>query len=91
MSTTMPSAGTSTALYMAQKKSMLLGFVLTFFLGPLGMLYSTVIGATVIFFLTALAILLTGGIGLLVVWPVSLVWTVFAIKRKNTRLAAGLA
>lgn len=70
-------------------KSMGLGLVLTFFFGPLGMLYSTVVGSLIMMVITGLVFLLTFGLGVLVTWPICMVWTYIAIKKHNQRLIAG--
>jgi hypothetical protein len=87
---TVSTQANATALYLAKKKSVFLAVALTFFFGPFGMLYSTLLGSFVIFFLTGLAFLLTGGLGLILVWPLSMFWAGFAADRRNKRLAANL-
>jgi hypothetical protein len=65
-----------TVVVLAPQKSVGLAFLLTFFFGPLGMLYSTVSGALVM--LAGLVIgtvfigIVTFGLGLILYWP--LVW-----------------
>jgi hypothetical protein len=87
---TVSTHGNATALYLAKKKSVFIAVTLTFFFGPLGMLYSTILGAFVVFLLTMLAIFLTAGIGLIIVWPLSMFWAGFAVDRRNKRLAASI-
>lgn len=70
-------------------KSMGVGLTLTFFFGPLGMLYSTVVGALVMMVITGVIFLLTFGLGILVTWPICMVWTYIAIKNHNQKLIAG--
>ncbi|MGZ5428753.1 MAG: hypothetical protein ACXW5U_06530 [Thermoanaerobaculia bacterium] len=71
-------------------KSVGIAIVLTFFFGPLGMLYSTIAGALTMFVLNVLAIFLTAGLGLLVTWPIGIVWAAVAASSHNKRLLAGV-
>ena len=68
--------GTTNVVVMAPQKSVGVAFVLTWFFGPLGMLYSTVSGALImlgVLFIGSFFIgLVTFGLGLIVLWP--LVW-----------------
>lgn len=55
-------------------KSVLLAFVLTFFFGPFGVLYSTVVGGIVMLFLCLIIGTLTIGFGLVLLWPICIIW-----------------
>ena len=66
-------------------KSAGIAFLLTFFFGPIGMLYSTVTGAIVMFLANLAALLLTAGLGLFVTWPIGIVWAVVAAQRSARR------
>jgi hypothetical protein len=72
-------------------KSVGLAIVLTFFFGPIGMLYSTIAGAAVMFVINIAALLLTAGIGLIVTWPIGIVWSTLAAMSHNKRTLAGTA
>jgi len=74
----------------AGPKSAALAFVLTFFFGPLGMLYSTITGALVMFLANLVLVPLTFGLILPVLWPIQLVWAVVACNNAN-RAAGGNA
>jgi hypothetical protein len=71
-----PPYGNTTVVVLSPRKSVGVAFLLTFFFGPLGMMYSTVSGALVMlgvmliggFFIA----LVTFGLGLVLFWP--LVW-----------------
>lgn len=67
------------------QKSLLLSALLTFFLGPLGMIYTTVFGTLVMAVVATVVGLLTLGHGLPVVWPICLIWGVWAGHRYNER------
>ena len=60
------------------KKSALVAFLLTFFFGPLGMFYSTVVGAIVMIIVSLVVGVLTLGLGLAVTWPICIVWACVA-------------
>ncbi|WP_052466462.1 hypothetical protein [Mobilicoccus massiliensis] len=69
----------------APRKSLLLSAILTFFLGPLGMIYTTFLGTIVMTGLTLVVAVLTLGHGLPVVWPLCMIWGVWAGHRTNER------
>jgi hypothetical protein len=71
-----------------QPKSAALAFVLTFFFGPFGMLYSTVAGGLIMLVVELILVPLTFGLALIILWPVQLVWAVVAASNAN-RQAAG--
>jgi hypothetical protein len=68
---------------MAQRKSTILALVLCIFLGPFGMLYSTVIGAIIMGILYIVVGLLTAGIGIAVLHPIAVIWGVWAAHNSN--------
>lgn len=55
-------------------KSVLLAFVLTFFFGPFGMLYSTIVGGIIMLFVCFFLGAITLGFGLVLLWPVCIIW-----------------
>ena len=66
---------------MAQQKSVILSLVLTFFFGPFGMLYSTVIGGIVMLVLYLAIGIPTLGWGLTVLHPIAMIWGAVAASR----------
>jgi hypothetical protein len=70
----------------ASTKSVALSLVLTFFFGPLGMLYSTIWGALAMIVLSVPAFFLTFGHGAFLIWPISMIWGAWAAHRSNQRL-----
>jgi len=70
----------------ARTKSVALSLVLTFFLGPLGMLYSTIFGAMVMIAASIPLFILTLGHAGFLIWPVSMIWGAWAAHRYNQRL-----
>ncbi len=68
---------------MAQRKSTILALILCIFLGPFGMLYSTVIGAVVMGILYIVVGLITAGIGIAVLHPIAVIWGVWAAHSSN--------
>ena len=97
MSSTPPSALPQEAavrtVVVVSKKSVGVAILLTFFFGPLGMLYATVLGAVVMFVINLLAFFLTAGLGLLLSWPIGIIWSVVAVRSANSAsiIAAGRA
>ena len=65
------------------QKSIGLAILLTLFLGPLGMLYSTVAGGIIMFFVNLLMLFFTAGLGLILTWPLSIVWAAIAARGNN--------
>ena len=66
---------------MAKRKSVLLSLVLTFFLGPFGMLYSTITGAVVMLVLYIGLGIVTFGWALAVLHPIAMIWAAIAADR----------
>jgi hypothetical protein len=73
-------------IVVARTKSVALSLVLTFFLGPLGMLYSTIWGAVVMIVCAVPFIILTLGHGAFLIWPISMIWGAWAAHSYNQRL-----
>jgi hypothetical protein len=70
----------------ARTKSVALSLVLTFFFGPLGMLYSTILGALVMIVLSVPLFIFTFGHGAFLIWPISMIWGAWAAHSYNQRL-----
>ena len=66
-------------------KEELLSALLTFFLGPLGMIYTTIFGFLVMAVIVTLVAIVTLGQGLPVVWPLCMIWGVWSGHRYNER------
>lgn len=67
-------------------KSIGVSLVLTFFFGPLGMLYSTVLGFVIMLLVNLVVLPLTLGIGAVVTWPACMVWGALAASNHNARI-----
>ncbi|RRA48421.1 hypothetical protein [Acidipila sp. EB88] len=70
---------------MQGRKSVILALVLTSFLGPFGMLYSTIIGAVVMGVLYITLGILTAGIALFVLHPMCIIWGCWSAHQENLR------
>ncbi|MFC6591845.1 hypothetical protein ACFP81_07365 [Deinococcus lacus] len=70
------------------EKNLVLGLILTFLFGPLGMLYATIVGALVMLVLGGIVGFLTAGLGLILIWPLQMFWTWSAISSHNRQLRA---
>lgn len=75
--------GAPSVVVLAPPKSVMTALVLTFFFGPLGMFYSTVVGAIVMIIAAIVIGALTLGMGLFLIWPVSMVWGALAASNAN--------
>lgn len=70
-------------------KSVGVALLLTFFLGPLGMFYSTTVGAIVMLIISLIVGILTFGIGLLLTQPICMIWGAVAASQHNRELLSG--
>ncbi|MGI4755993.1 MAG: hypothetical protein ACRYGF_04000 [Janthinobacterium lividum] len=68
---------------MANRKSVLLSLVLTFFFGPFGMLYSTIPGALIMLVLYVALGIPTFGWAIAALHPIAMIWGAFAAHRAN--------
>jgi hypothetical protein len=68
-------------------KSVVVSILLTFFFGPLGMFYSTVLGAVIMLVLYVLIGIVTLGLGLIVLHPIAIIWGAIAVSNYNKKLA----
>jgi hypothetical protein len=68
---------------MAQRKSVVLSLVLTLFLGPFGMLYTTFFGAVVMLVLYIALGIPTLGWALTGLHPIAMIWGAWAADRAN--------
>jgi len=70
------------------QKSAGVAFLLSFFFGPLGMLYATVPGALIMMVVTPIVAILTVGLGLFVTQPICIIWAVLAVNSMNKKTSA---
>ena len=70
-------------LILSETKSAAMAAALGFFLGPLGLLYSTLFGAIVMLILNILVAAVTLGMGLVLTWPICAVWGFVAALSHN--------
>ncbi|MDY3326949.1 hypothetical protein PG299_03845 [Riemerella anatipestifer] len=70
----------------APTKSVGISLLLTFFFGPLGMLYSTVVGALVMLLVSGVAVFLTLGISIFFTQPICMIWGAMAAHRHNKKI-----
>jgi hypothetical protein len=67
------------------QKSAGVAFLLSFFFGPLGMLYATVPGALIMMVVTPVVAILTVGLGLFVTQPICIIWSMLAVNSMNKK------
>jgi hypothetical protein len=70
----------------ASTKNVGVSILLTFFFGPLGMLYSTVLGGIIMIVVTVLVFFITFGFGTFLTWPICVIWGALAAHNYNKRL-----
>ena len=73
-------------VFLGQEKSVAASILLSFFFGPLGMLYSTVTGALIMFVVGGFFTVITLGLGGLLVWPGGVLWAALAANAHNQRV-----
>jgi hypothetical protein len=78
-----------TNVVVTTNKSVWVAILLTFFFGPLGMLYSTVTGGILMFFVTILLAIVTFGFGLFITQPICIVWAAIAASNHNKMFING--
>lgn len=74
------------------KKSQVIGFVLTFLFGPLGLLYASVAAGLIMMLVSIVAGVITLGTGLIICWPITWIVSFIMINKHNKAvddLAAG--
>lgn len=64
------------------RKSALVAFLLTFFFGPFGMLYTTVPGAIFMLLVSVVVAIFTLGYGLAVTHPICIIWACIAASKR---------
>ena len=67
-------------------KSMGIAILLTFFFGPLGLLYATITGGVIMIILGIIVGIVTLGLGEVIIWPISIIWSAVAVKKYNENL-----
>ena len=75
---------------MIQSKSVGLAFLLTFLFGPLGLLYVSILWGIVLTIAAVILGVLTFGVAAGVIWLVSIIWAVVAVKKHNEQLLADM-
>jgi hypothetical protein len=70
-----------------QPKSVGLALALTFFFGPLGLFYSSVIGGVVMLILSVILAATTFGVSLFFTWPACMIWGAIAASNYNSAMA----
>jgi hypothetical protein len=71
-------------------KSVVASILLTFFFGPLGMFYSTVLGAVIMLVLYLVIGIVTLGFGLIILHPIAIIWGAVAVSSYNKKLVQSL-
>lgn len=68
-------------------KSVGTAILLSFFFGPLGMLYSTVTGGLIMLVVTPILAFITLGFGLLITHPICVIWAAVAANSHNEKIS----
>ena len=73
-------------IIVGKAKSVGMAFLLAFFFGPLGLLYSSVTGGIVMFLVNVVVGILTLGFGLFITWPICCIWAIVAANNANAAM-----
>ena len=73
----------SKVVIMANQKSVLAAFLLTFFFGPLGLLYASIMGGIIMIVISAIVAFFTLGFGLIITFPICIIWSIVAVNSFN--------
>lgn len=68
------------------KKSTVLGLILAFFFGPLGLLYSTVLGGVIMIAVAIVAFFILPVIGPIIAWMISFIWAFVTLILYNGKV-----
>lgn len=68
------------------RKSLPLSFLLTFFFGPLGLLYVSVTWALIMTVLTFIFMFVTIGLGAIIMWPINLILSLVLASSANSKM-----
>jgi hypothetical protein len=74
-------------MVLVQPKSVGLALVLTFFFGPLGLCYASVIGGIIMLIVSVILAMMTWGVSVLITWPTCMIWGAIAASNYNSRIA----
>jgi len=85
----MSTSSSSQIIVTVPVKSVGVSLLLTFFFGPLGMLYSTIWGGIIMLVISVLFAIVTFGFGLIITWPICMIWGAVAANSYNKKLLAG--
>lgn len=80
----------ATIIHIQDGKSPLVAGLLTFFFGPIGLLYTSPIAALVLIVLSIILLPLTIGLAALIIWPTAIVWGVVSALRSQSKQSAAI-
>ena len=78
-----------TVVSFGNQKSVLVAFLLAFFFGPLGLLYSSITGGVILMIIGIPIGILTLGFGLIFIWIASVIWAIIATNSVNNKMQSG--
>ncbi len=75
----------SKVVVLASQKSVLAAFLLTFFFGPLGLLYASILGGIIMLVISAIVAFFTFGMGLIITYPICIIWAIISVNSFNAK------
>ena len=82
---TQPQTSNTTIVVVNSSKSTGVAFLLSFFFGPLGLLYASIVGGIVMFFVTAILFFLIPVVGAILGWIICIIWAMIAVQATNSK------
>jgi hypothetical protein len=67
-------------------KSLVVAILLSVFLGPIGLFYTSVVGAIIMLIITAIIGFLTFGFGLFIPYIICIIWAIIAVNSHNKNI-----
>ena len=75
---------------MPKDRSVGAALVLTFFFGPLGLLYVSILGGLLMTVVWIVVAIFTLGFGLIALWPITMIWAAISASNRHSRHQAWL-
>ena len=83
-----PNQTTANIIITKPKKSVIVAFFLTFFFGPLGLLYTSVGGGIFMIICAIILVPITGGLAAILIWPSAIIWAILKVLLSKSEASA---
>lgn len=83
-----PNQTTANIIITKPEKSVIVAFFLTFFFGPLGLLYASVGGGIFMIICAIILVPITGGLAAIFIWPSAIIWAILKVLLSKSEASA---